>query len=496
MNADDAAVFVAVYKTCADPLPVAGDCSDASSPVEAAQPGTPTPEAAVAARAAALGVSMRAAWALLECLPTVALGRMALVNRAWQGLVRQQLASSPMRRDSVYAARLNAAVAARAVAVAAKLLLEAPNALSNHQAVTESNGSSSANLTAAREASQAIAAARAAQRAWALEDQALTFVAAAVAGGAADAAAGAALDEAMALGLGEHASVCALQEILNPKKGNYAAGVVGARGSGGAASAASAASAAESTTAHSSRINEYEMSFGPGRLGFGIAVGSPAAHRGLPVVSKGGSFPFPAQGHVLLYASLTSKSGTAGSGDASGGDSQKSILWPIHGSTSFPSSSATSMGKKMAAASSITSNHLNQGPALEDCEELYDARVEVLANLSLRPLSLRFLATDGLVPPPKPPPPKLATFTAESSLSIAHPPAVPDRAADRADAATPSTTVAPKANSLGAPASDKPAQPVSKLAAFMQSAPSSSSPAKPKPEVSKLSAFMTSVTPS
>jgi hypothetical protein len=134
MNADDAAVFVAVYKTCADPLPVAGDCSDASSPVEAAQPGTPTPEAA----AAALGVSMRAAWALLECLPTVALGRMALVNRAWQGLVRQQLAASPMRRDSVYAARLNAAVAARAVAVAAKLLLEAPNALSNHQAVNES----------------------------------------------------------------------------------------------------------------------------------------------------------------------------------------------------------------------------------------------------------------------------------------------------------------------------------------------------------------------
>jgi hypothetical protein len=81
---------------------------------------------------------MRAAWALLECLPTVALGRMALVNRAWQGLVRQQLASSPLRRDSVYAARLNAAVAARAVAVAAKLLLEAPNALSNHQAVNES----------------------------------------------------------------------------------------------------------------------------------------------------------------------------------------------------------------------------------------------------------------------------------------------------------------------------------------------------------------------
>ena len=477
MNAEDAAIFVAVYKTCADPLPATDNSPGASSLVEAHLPRAIVPEDATALAArASLGVSLRVAWALLESLPTAAFGRMALVNRTWQKLVHQQLVtSSTVRRHSVYAARLNAAVAARAVAVAAKLLLEAPNALSNHQAIHDSNDDGSTKAAATREMSQAVTAARAAQRAWALEDQALSFVATAVASGAADAAAAAALEEALALGLHAHASVRELQEILSQPTSDSAANAGGERSS-----------------------NEYELSIGPGKLGFGIKVGSPTVHQGLPVVSKAGSSPFPAQDHVLLSAFLSSNGGT---GDSSSGGGRPSsgcrgeTLWPARNGNSIAPQSAPSRVKKMAASAyPATFSGSQEAAILPDCENQYDALIEVLANPRLRPVTLRFLATDGLVPPPPRPPSKLATFTSKSRLPPAvQPPAAPDRSATAVAAAK---TTQPAACHAAAE-SDEPATPgVSKLTAFMQSVPSSTTPTKPASGASKLSAFMTSVAPS
>jgi hypothetical protein len=195
MGPEDAAVFVAVYRSCKDPLLQATAPQESSSSTSVSDDEAAAAAAAdiVSSRKAAAGLGMSAwgARVVLECLPAASFCRMALTNCAWRRLVRRQAVAS-VRREEVYTAQLAAATAARDAVAVAKLLRSAPAALANPNR----------EASAASQAATAVAAAREAQRTWALESQAAVDVARAVANGVPDAAAAAALAEAVALGMG------------------------------------------------------------------------------------------------------------------------------------------------------------------------------------------------------------------------------------------------------------------------------------------------------
>ena len=200
MTPEQCETFVEIYQTCGDLKVLDEGHREAGSDSEYTRMN--------------FGVPAQSARGILECLPPYAMARMCFVSNIWKDLTEK--------------------IASQQIEVRTRLLIAKLSIATDHQDGPSLDfilRSLPSGFSKIPSHAVEVARARETQRNLALKDQALHYVDAAVATGLPDAAAAAALDEAISLGLEAHPSVAKLTRIIRSDDGQKKA-LLEARNSG------------------------------------------------------------------------------------------------------------------------------------------------------------------------------------------------------------------------------------------------------------------------